>query len=491
MVEKDFRLIEPHTCIGKEDFIKLLRLCLNEANYFVYENQFYRQHRGMFMGSSLAPILVERVVEYIVEVSLEELGIQHDFWFTYVDDHLTSIKREDIQTLLDKLNSFDPLVQFTVEIQKDDKSIEFLDTTVYNCGNKIKTKWFHKPIASNRLLNYYSKHPRNMIMNVATGFIKRVLTISHSLFHREDKATIETILKKNNFPVKIIRQLISKVNGSAVRTNQSHMVSYPFIDLTNHSIHLNESATVTQNVNISVDNANRSIGNLTSAIKPKLFAGMTYVPVISEKIADTIKRKAPELNIAPRPIKKVGDIFTGLKQKLTIDQESCVVYRIQCRTCSKFYIGETSWCLVDRSITHKNDIKYMNNKAGNSKKTALVKHVFDTGPNHHVFDFDRKEILQRVRKKGLLKIHEANQIVLHGDKALNFKSDAAHITPVFYNIIKNNAKHPNVNPELPISYGSDSTSALTSVADNNDNQIVNVNNTNRNTRTRYNLRNRN
>lgn len=87
----------------------------------------------------------------------------HDFCIRYVDDHLTSIKRDNVQMLLEKLNSFDPMVQVTVEIQKDDMSIEFLDTTVYNCGNKIKTKWYHKPIASNRLLNYYSKHPRNMI----------------------------------------------------------------------------------------------------------------------------------------------------------------------------------------------------------------------------------------------------------------------------------------------------------------------------------------
>lgn len=120
MIDRDFHLIEPHTCIGKEDFMKMLNLCLSEANYFVYEDKFYRQKRGMFMGSSLAPILVERVVEHIVDKTLEELRLEYDFWFTYVDDHLTAVKREMIQVVQDKLNSFHPLVQFTVEIQKDD-----------------------------------------------------------------------------------------------------------------------------------------------------------------------------------------------------------------------------------------------------------------------------------------------------------------------------------------------------------------------------------
>lgn len=164
-----------------------------------------------------------------------------------------------------------------------------------------------------------------------------------------------------------------------------------------------------------------------------------------------------------------------MKQKLTIDQESCVIYRIRCKNCGKFYIGETSWCLCDRSKSHQNDIKYMNNQPGNSKKTALVKHVFDTGPAHHEFDF--------LGKKGMLKIHQANQIILHGNTALNFKSDAAHVSPVFYNIIKRNSKRPNVNPPQPISYSINSPNVLTPV------DIPPVNNiSDRNTRTKYNLR---
>lgn len=151
------------------------------------------------MGSSLAPILVERVVEHIVDKTLEELKLQPDFWFTYVDGHLTAMKRELI--VQDKLNSFDPLVQFTVKIQKDgSKSIEFLDTTVFNCGGKVKTKWYHKPIASNRLFNFYSEHPKgNMDLNTATAFVERVFSLSHSSFHQENKVNIQRILKKIQF----------------------------------------------------------------------------------------------------------------------------------------------------------------------------------------------------------------------------------------------------------------------------------------------------
>lgn len=49
MIEKDFHLVEPNTCIAKEDFMKMLKICLCEANYFVYENKFYRQKRGIWV----------------------------------------------------------------------------------------------------------------------------------------------------------------------------------------------------------------------------------------------------------------------------------------------------------------------------------------------------------------------------------------------------------------------------------------------------------
>lgn len=128
----------------------LWRCCEQHAHYFVFEEIFYRQNLGMFMGSSLAPILVKP-----------------DFWATNVDYHLTSIPHDMIEVLENKLNSFHPKVQFTVEIKDEGtNSINFLDTTVFNRDGKLTTKWCYKEIASNRLLNFHPCHPKNMTLNV-------------------------------------------------------------------------------------------------------------------------------------------------------------------------------------------------------------------------------------------------------------------------------------------------------------------------------------
>jgi hypothetical protein len=72
------------------------------------------------------------------------------------------------------------------------------------------------------------------------------------------------------------------------------------------------------------------------------------------------------------------------------------------------------------------------------KETALSYHVHISG---HVFDFDSKKILKKVRNFGTIKIQEANQIIRHEGEVVNYKTDAKHVSPFFYNLIKRSKDH--------------------------------------------------
>lgn len=104
-------------------------------------------------------------------------------------------------------------------------------------------------------------------------------------------------------------------------------------------------------------------------------------------------------------------------------------------------MGETKVRLDDRTNQHKRDVR---NQRKNPNRTALVQHVVKTG---HDFEFDGKKILKKVRTTRTLKIHEANQIILKGKTAVNSKKDAEHVSPVFYNLIKNSVKRRNITPQ--------------------------------------------
>lgn len=450
IIERDFDIIAEHTPIGKGDFLAMLKVCLQLANYFVFEGKFYSQNLGMFMGSSLAPILVERVIEDIVDKALNELKLKPDFWATYVDDHLTSIPRELIKVLTDKLNSFHPKVQFTVEIEDENtKSINFLDTTVFNRQGKLIMKWYHKKIASNRLLNFHSCHPKNMVLNVAKAFIRRVISLTHSSFRKDCLTTAKEVLAKNSFPPKVIKQLIHQVNGAAVTYSSNVEKSYAYMDQT----------TIGERLNVSNDSHSLSMINRTITTPPaanstmtnplqtpekKVYVGMAYIPKLTEQVTKQIKKHIPNLCAAPRPMCKVSSLFTDLKDKLRVGQNSMVVYDIPCGGChgKKGYLGETTWNLDDRCGPPGGHTRDLKNIEKNPRATALVQHVAKT---HHQFQFGDKRILKKVRHKGILKIHETNQILLHEGYAVNFKTDAEHVTPVFYNLFKQSERNRQSN----------------------------------------------
>lgn len=76
-----------------------------------------------------------------------------------------------------KFNSFHRRLQFTYEKEVDGK-IPFLDMLIIKEDGILKTKWYSKPMASGRVLNYKSNHVNSMKVNVAFGFVKRVLELS-------------------------------------------------------------------------------------------------------------------------------------------------------------------------------------------------------------------------------------------------------------------------------------------------------------------------
>lgn len=218
-----------------------------------------------------------------------------------------------VDALKDKLNSYNPNVQFTVEMEDENtKSIDFLDLTIYNEGSNIKTKWYHKKIASNRILNFHSKHPKNMIMNVAKSLVKRVFTVSHRSFHQENLVKIKSILSKNSFPDSVIDKLIRQVQCSNTRQGTDTQASYPFLDTAVKDNQVRKgpmaNSTMVHNNTIILDDTLEK----TKVIYPQYalgFAGLTYIAGVTDVVKRQIQKHAPNLKVVCRPPSKVSQVF--------------------------------------------------------------------------------------------------------------------------------------------------------------------------------------
>ena len=103
------------TSLSKRSLKKLiLDTCQKTA--FSFNNKMYEQLDGVSMGGSLGPVLANIIMtecEKVIVDKLIEDGIIK-FYIRYVDDTLLVIKRTDISCVLNKFNSFDDNLKFTI-----------------------------------------------------------------------------------------------------------------------------------------------------------------------------------------------------------------------------------------------------------------------------------------------------------------------------------------------------------------------------------------
>ena len=81
------------------------------------------------MGSPVSPIVANIYMEYLEQKALSTAP-PPKFWCRYVDDIFVIHKEASKQGFLQHINSVDPAIRFTVEDNKEDGSIPFLDTIV-------------------------------------------------------------------------------------------------------------------------------------------------------------------------------------------------------------------------------------------------------------------------------------------------------------------------------------------------------------------------
>ena len=88
------------------------------------------------MGSLVSPVIANIYIIYSVELALgPECTIPTPWWKGYVDDVISIVKMEQVDTLFDHFNSVDPDIKFTTP--GNDGTIRFLHTKYSSSFNDI------------------------------------------------------------------------------------------------------------------------------------------------------------------------------------------------------------------------------------------------------------------------------------------------------------------------------------------------------------------
>jgi len=312
----------------------------------------YKHIFGTPMGSPLSPIVAAIVLQDLKVRTIDRLQFKLPIYYRYVDDILFAAPTERLTEILDKFNSVNDRLQFTLEIGNNN-GINFLDVAIVIDDQRIIFDRYEKPTSSGRYINYHSQHPVAQKKRVIFGLVDRVLLLSHPKFHKKNIERIINILLDNCYPLpfifttinKRIKNLMNKYNNNTSKRN-------------------GEQLPINNN-----DNKN--------------FFTIPYVKTISESFQPIAKRYGFDVAYSvPNTLNKF--IKRGKDKIEKLENNDCV-YKINCLNCNATYVGQTKRQLGTRIKEHRSDI---NKKEGSL--SVVSNHRIE---NDHDMNWSEAEIL--------------------------------------------------------------------------------------------------
>lgn len=173
-------------------------------------------------------------------------------------------------------------------------------------------------------------------------------------------------------------------------------------------------------------NSNTENQHPRTNIDNKKYFKFPYVEGLSQQIKRTLTND--HSNIVFYHNKKVGNLYSKMKDKLTVENKSNVIYEIPCN-CGAVYIGQTKQLVKTRIQEHKYSCneRHINKK----EKTALASHHFEF---KHDFVFDRTTILDYEHNYKKRLISEMILINKHSN-TVNKKTDTENLSRIYNNLI--------------------------------------------------------
>ena len=199
LLDKDTTLKE-RTVMEVSDIILLLEFCLKNT-YFSFQDQFYEQVEGAAMGSPVSPIVAHLYMEYLEQKALSTAPTPK-FWHRYVDDTFVIHKEANKKGFLQHINSVDPALRLTVEDNKEDGSISFLDTIVKpEADGTLSITVYRKPTHTDQYLQWDSHHHLSAKFSVIQTLSHRASTVcSKPELLQQEKDHLRKALTKCKYP---------------------------------------------------------------------------------------------------------------------------------------------------------------------------------------------------------------------------------------------------------------------------------------------------
>ena len=330
------------------------------------------------MGASVSAVLGDIVMENLEIEVLRTIPYLILYYKRFKDDLFLCVRQDEVQLITDYFNDYNPDLQFTLEEEVDNK-LNYMDMTLVRSNNVITCKWYQKPTASGRYVNFLSVQPYLYKKNVALNLAHRIVRLTNVTYRREVVEKGKNLLSENCYPESLINAAFKRAIYNVGR---------------------NTYTTVRRKID------------------PSKVISIPYVPLLSENIASFLRKFGFE--VVQKNYNTLQCLISQVKAPTPPLNESGVVYKIKCSECDVIYIGMTRQLLKMRLNGHQYDRK---------EKTALHAHQEATG---HVFDFKNVAILDREKNDFKRSLLEMIHILRNKEHTCNFRADIDKLSVVYH-----------------------------------------------------------
>lgn len=91
---------------------------LFKTTYFIYDDKYYQQLFDSAIGAPASPVLANIIVDGLITTIIGSLDLKIFFINYYVDDIILAIPSNQINNIVNKFNTFNNNIQFTIEVEK-------------------------------------------------------------------------------------------------------------------------------------------------------------------------------------------------------------------------------------------------------------------------------------------------------------------------------------------------------------------------------------
>jgi hypothetical protein len=356
------------TKIKREDLKNLLYLCTKEG-HFTFNGETYIQTDGVMMGSPLGSLIANIFMCELENDLIPTMNNEIEEWTRFVDDTFALIDPDATQNVLQRLNSYDPKIQFTYEEEKNE-TIPFLDVLIKKTGeNQLVTTVYRKKTNNNVYMNWNSYSPRTWKIGTLKNLIRRAAIICSNTEDLEKEFNhLETVFCDiNEYPVKVVKKVVEEEKRRLQEQTEEPTTGSTTDDNTNE-----EESTIYINLPFAGPNGE----------------------TLMKKLKQQIEGKSNKVKIrATYTPQKLGSKFV-VKDKTKDENLHNVTYHVSCgnKKCKSCYVGQTKCRIIKRTLQH-NSKDNASHVLIHSKKTkhrrVSMKNVKILGRRYKT-DFKRK-----------------------------------------------------------------------------------------------------